>query len=262
MAFSDRSEVQEIQDMANRMVRAADGLNNYAVDNQVTNLLLVDMAARMAGKAMQLLWRHQFGNRSLPYSIYPLNPRGFLKPEHLKGTSAHSLVIPEITKGASIAEILSLGTPRGRSVDQIAADLTQAYPDLMEAKAEPTLLYDNCIHTGDSIRPMLEVLAELGFTNLRCGVIADERAPWNRQDPAMDLVIDPQPKVTDRWCYAFGMNRLYQRPFDQVLSRIKPNPTSKDFLFNQQIELALDSILSSPRTASGEVILPRSFKLF
>ncbi len=158
------------------------GLAEYVHSKQIKNVLLMDRSARPAGIAVRHYLRSKYPESKIsPPHIYFVNPRKF--------------------------KIASTRTKRLSLLEEIKT----TYPLLMKQREHPLLIYDCCIHTGNTIEPVKQAFENLNF-NVKIGVgIADE--DFDRFK--LDLVV-----LKDGSCYPFGRSDVVSKDNSRLLSHV------------------------------------------
>lgn len=110
---------------------------NYAHDNDIDAIFLIDRAARNAHFGIRHHWNQMFPGEKRP-DIYFTDPESYVA-----------------SNSVSLAKLFR-----------------KSYPNLKEGSN--VLVYDACIHTGRTIRPFLITLEEAGFENYKLGVHNNE----------------------------------------------------------------------------------------
>jgi hypothetical protein len=70
-------------------------------------------------------------------------------------------------------DFVDFSTDQPRPWKEILQEFKDMYPGLQKAKMENTLVFDTCIHSGDSMSPVLALFDESGFSNVYTGIVAD-----------------------------------------------------------------------------------------
>ncbi len=115
------------------------------------------------------------------------------------------------------------------------ADLLKTYPILFGNIGRHVLLFDTCIHSGDSIKPILEFLTELGL-DVRVGIVSSEKIYTNIY---VDLKINDG--TLSGGCNPFDKDRLVQKSYESVhgLKNEKASQILKSNQIRQEIRHAV-----------------------
>jgi len=205
--YPDLAEREELRQISERTA-------NYLHENGIRNFVILDRSARPAYIGVKEMWKKKYPNDPLP-DVYFVNPTGFVNIEDAMATGksglprAAEIMFDGLTKGVDLAST-GLGP---RTQEDIEGDFRESYQRLTTNRNQPTLLFDNCIHSGNSLRPVKTTLENIGFTQLKTGVVGEER---NISGIIPDFVaIKGEPLGI---CYPFDKDRMVERRFDSVTS--------------------------------------------
>lgn len=211
-------------------------ITDYLKDNNIGNILLLDRAARPAGIALSTSWREKYPYTKRPFDIYFVNPRGFVTQEELAGKDGFlgpSRKSFELFLSRRTGDIYD-PSASGRTVDAIKADFETTYPRLADARDEAVLVFDNCIHEGRSMIPIVARLGQFGFTDVRIGVAGNAN---NRSGLTPDFVAFSD--FQGPTCGIFGIDSLVQKPFESVTSVRTSNPADRRKSLQRRAQLGL-----------------------
>lgn len=182
---------------------------SYIHDEGVRSVVLTDKAARPAYIGLLRCWR----------ALYPGEERpaiNFMSPLGLQPVEDMSLL--QRARGADERFHAGLGdiAIAPRTKDDIADEFRTTFAELLPRKDEPVLVLDTCLHSGESVRPILLHLLQNDFADVRVGVVSYE--PGGRPLVLVpDIVFRPEGTVAG--CYSFGYrDRMVTKTFDQVTS--------------------------------------------
>jgi hypothetical protein len=195
----------------------------YLHDNKIKNFVLMDRSARPAYIGVREAWRRMYPDEPMP-DIYFLNPTGFVNSDifHSMGETGLSkgfeIVMDGLRKENDIARIDPTGP---RTQEEIEGEFKQTYRRLLGNKSEPTLIFDTCIHSGDSIRPVRDSMRGMGFDQLRVGVVDAGR---NESEIHPDFkALNTKPLGV---CFPFDHDRVVERRFNASTSLRNDDPVA------------------------------------
>jgi hypothetical protein len=202
------------------------GLARQVRERGVTDIVFVDRAARPIFVGLREYWRSKFPEEKLP-GIFFINPAGFNSHEHpaLNRPDEFDEFLPDIP----INQCVKDGSNDIRPEADIVAEFKQIHRYLMDHRQQPILLFDTCIHSGATIKSVVDTMRQLGFTNLVIGTI---HQPINNQ-----AFVQP-----DFWaashrsvggCSPFGQDRSIEKTCDHVIS----TPTNDPDIRSESVEL-------------------------
>ncbi len=155
----------------------------YIHDQKIPNIILPDRSARNFYVPLWEYWKTVYPDDKKP-NIYFTSPgplfSGFFYVE-----------------------------PEGPEGPDVAYDMDNTYKHLVRDSALPLLVYDTCMHSGDTILKIKKRFTNMGFNDIRIGVSSKSHG-GNIVD--IDLVASSEALV--RGCYPFGKGSLVQRPSD------------------------------------------------
>lgn len=199
--YEDRQNVYEI---FRRM-------GDYIYKNNFKKVIIVDRSARPAYLGIKMYLREKYPDFQQP-DIYFMNPKGFVTKESLrkrgkdKGWSLNQIFAESIV-GNDYAEYPEFVW----SNDDVDEELTSKYHKLMENKDEPVLVFDVCIHTGKTIRPMVDALKRSGL-NLKIASVSPADAESSiRHDYNVFSTIK-------LGCHPVGFDYLVEKGFNETSS--------------------------------------------
>jgi hypothetical protein len=123
----------------------AQNVSQYLYENDINQLVLIDRSARPTYIAIQEYWKIIYPNKKIPKTFF-INPNGFIESN--------------------------------RSQEKINQDFNRSYSELIKHKQEPVLLFDTCIHSGETINPVLETFKINGFKKVNVGVVYTDIASY------------------------------------------------------------------------------------
>ena len=193
-------------------------ITSYVHDEGIRSVVLVDKAARPAYIGLAGCWRALYPDEDRPLINF-MNPLG-LQP-------ADEVPLMKRVRGAAERVLTGMGDLpiAARTADDIAEEFRTTFAQLLTRKDKPLLVLDTCLHTGESVLPILSYLLGNGFADVRVGVVG--YTPNNRPPVLVpDIVFRPAGPVED--CYPFGFReRMVAKTFDRVTS-VQSNRTDRE----------------------------------
>ena len=187
---------------AENLFLATRSLTSYLHDEEIKALILIDRSARPTWIAVNEYWKAVYPEEKIP-DIYFINPNGF----KLERDVLQKDIIQAKENNSPWA---NLGK---RSFDEIVNDFVDSYKRLVLLhKDDPVLLFDTCIHDGYTLRPILRVFEDVGFSDIRSGVVHTKGRPVL----PMSLVTNDGFKFCS--CYSFGKDRSVKKSDSSVKS--------------------------------------------
>lgn len=188
-------------------------LCEYMHDERIPNIAFMDRAARPAYLALREYWHYAYPEEQLPH-IYFVSPKGFKTPEELAEIGVTGM--PRLIEEAIIAR--EKGEPvedpsHVRSAGEIQHELETSYKHLMQDKDKPLLLFDNCVHKGDTIAPVSKMFEDVGFEDVRFGITSEED---NYSGIEPDFIALDEP--ANYACYPFHHDSLLEKTYSSVTS--------------------------------------------
>ncbi len=168
------------------LFEVAKGVSEYLIENNINQLVLIDRAARPAHVAIREYWKNVYPDKNIP-KIFFINPDGFYHFSEMFGTSQ-------------------------KDTNQ---KLQSSYPYLITHKEDPLLIFDTCIHSGTTLKPLLFTLKENGFSKVKTCIV--HRVP---EDAGTLKLIDFEifQKTPYLRCHPFGQESSFHKYYDSVTS--------------------------------------------
>lgn len=190
---------------------------SYLHDEGIRSVVLADKAARPAYVGLIRCWRAFYPDEDRPLINF-VNPLG-LQP-------LEDVPLVKRVRGADERMRAGLGAVpiATRTADDIAEEFRTTFAELMARKGEPVLVLDTCLHTGESVLPILSRLLQHGFADVRIGVVG-----YRPRSGPLALVPDIvfRTKGAVEGCYPFGnRDRMVTKTFDRLTS-IPSSPTDR-----------------------------------
>lgn len=211
--FTTRDERYELYIVGRRLAE-------YVVEEDVEAVYFMDRSARPAYVAMKTFWQSQHPDVAMPHIGF-LNPKGFVSREDVFDgvINTEKLKAQDEVKQGEIEPVDNI-----RVENEIINELQTEVQGIDPAK--PVLVFDVCLHSGDSMRPVVAMLQKAGLEDVRVGVAGLER---NRSEIEPSLTVMKQEPF--RGCYPFDMDELTSKVYTSIHSR--PNRTYDSSFFGQ-----------------------------
>lgn len=149
------------------------GLTTYLHDEKIPNVVLIDRSPRPIWIGIDEYWKQNYKEEQRP-NIYFINPHGF-DSENIaienEDISDDDILRDRVIFSMTGESILS---KKINEIDEkIKNQFEQTYHKLESQKEKPVAVFDNCIHGGETITPVLTYLRKNGYKDIRV-VIGDE----------------------------------------------------------------------------------------
>jgi hypothetical protein len=184
------------------------GLAEYIISEQIKNLVIVDRNARPVYIGVREYLLHKYPETEMP-QIYFLNPKGFKAKKELTQREIRKIMISSKIKdptGETREEI--------RDKEEIIQEFEDIYKRLLDDKNEPVLIFDTCIHSGDSLDPVKELFNTLDFSDVRIGAVTKSE-DGSKVDTDFHITDDLPKKM----CNPFSQERSVSKTFKHVYSK-------------------------------------------
>lgn len=184
-------------------------ITTYIHDEGIRSVVITDKAARPAYIGLTRCWRALYPNEDRPLINF-MNPLGLQPVEDVPLIKRVRGAVESIRTGLSNVPIAA------RTADDIAKEFRTTFTELLTRKDDPLLVLDTCLHTGESVLPILSQLLRNGCADVRIGVVG--YTPMSRPLVLVpDIVFRPEGAVED--CYPFGFReQMISKTFDHVTS--------------------------------------------
>lgn len=154
-----------------------EGLATYAHDQDIQQMIYLDRNCRLAYIPVEEYWGSTYPNEPHP-AFYFINPRGMLSIEKLAEEAApektweRTYNLRQWASDDPMHENNFMRLKDIRSKADIQTELARAITKGKIDTSLATLIVDTCLHWGLSMSPVLDMLQDAGFTNLRVAVIS------------------------------------------------------------------------------------------
>lgn len=192
----DNDNLKEIKEIGS-------SLSTYCHNNNIENLIFIDSSARFANVAFREMWKQKYGTEKKP-NIYFTNPDAYQIEEYIKPF-------------------------------ELADKFDETYKILANNKSSSIMLVDTCIHSGNTIEPILEVLSTAGYSNVSVGVM--QPPDYEENGFEINLVcLDHQAKGQ---CHPFGTHSYLSRSQNSMLSNVSQTDRKKAVKIRKYIKESL-----------------------
>ncbi len=180
----------------------------YLRTENIPNMVIVDRSSRPLYIGVREYLMANYPNEKMP-GIYFMNPKGFKAQEDMT-----PLDIKEVIEDARWKEDAAERPHQVRNEPEIFAEFEQVYRNLLKDKDKPLLVFDTCLHTGNTLKPIDNMLKLQGFSDVRIGSV-------NPSDRGAAVSTDffITTRRPEKGCYPFDRDRLIEKTFDHVYSR-------------------------------------------
>ncbi len=199
--FNDKSKRKEIFEFSAAVAE-------YLIKENVPNLVIIDRSARPLYVGVIEYLRNKFPQQKRP-NIYFMNPKGFKSREELSPSE-----INEIIEDCEYKDDAVESPELIRSKEEILKEFDEVYSRLLKEKDKPVLIFDTCLHSGDSLAPVKEIFEEKGFADIRIGAV--NPAPM---DSKVDTDFYITTKLPINHCYPFDKDRIIEKTFNHIYSQ-------------------------------------------
>ncbi len=199
----------------------------YLHDKGIPNLVIIDRSSRPLYIGVREYWLNKYPKEKLP-GIYFMNPKGFKSKDDLSDVELWEIAMDCAWKGDIDEDPM-----RARSKDEIIGELESTYTALVKDKDKPLLVFDSCIHTGDTLSPVVDTLDEAGFKNVLVGTIG---LPDQESTVRADFIITYD--EPSKGCYPFDRDQMIEKVFNHVYSKpnTDPNMVARSIVLREEIK--------------------------
>jgi transcriptional regulator with XRE-family HTH domain len=193
-------------------------LSNYLHNEKIPNMIMLDRSPRPLWVGIDEYWKIHYKNEPRP-NIYFINPDGFdsiTRAKQQNNLSQKEIFLDHMMF-ASTGESIIIN--KAKEIEEnTRVQFEQAYSKLEKNKTEPLVVFDNCLHSGRTIIPVIHYLKKYGYEDLR--IVIGETSS-NRSNIRVDK--DFTDKVKFISCRAFGGDFGVQKDDENVYSSYDEN---------------------------------------
>lgn len=161
-------------------------------------------------------WKAAWPGEAIP-NIYFLNPMGFKSQEDLTYRELEDVVNDAEWKGNPRQ---NPGDARERG--EILREFETVYRQLNKDKNQPVLVFDSCLHSGNTLEPVVRAMDDLGFSDVRVGSV--NPADYGSKVKTDFYITTARP---EKGCYPFDREHMIEKTFEHVYSQATKDPVKK-----------------------------------
>ncbi|TAH31779.1 hypothetical protein EYC58_03830 [Candidatus Saccharibacteria bacterium] len=184
------------------------GLAEYVRFHDIGTVCFMDRSARPAYVALNEYWSRAYKGEEKP-NIRFINPKGFVSQEDIDSGQADliKMMTNDKYKQGEIEAPSHI-----RDEDEIIDDIQHEMARSGKSD-KPVLIFDACIHSGDSMFPVIDKLLLAGIDDIRVGAVNDNEM---EADLRLDLkILNDTP---DFVCYPFDMDRMTKKVYGSIIA--------------------------------------------
>lgn len=216
----DTEDTPSDEEIFSDLVKTCSNIAEYTHDEGIKSILLLDRATRPAYLGIREAWQRKYPDEDRP-SMHFINPTGFVDIRTGLGWDKENRMLKgQVIKKRGDNKLNQTDSffATSRTKSAIQGDFINTFPNLIKNKNESLLVLDTCIHSGDSVRPVLNTLDSLGFSDVHFGVV-DNRHNYSELQPDAEFGVG-----TALTCYPFLVDTMTNRSFGSVVSTKSPFP--------------------------------------
>ncbi len=158
-------------------------LADFIHEKNIRNLVIVDRSSRPAYIGINEYWKFKFPLEPPP-NIYFVNPKGF-----------------------------NVSDWQGVTEQGITDEFSSVYKKLLADKDKSVLFFDTCIHSGGTLKPVIDIFKKVGFTNILVSSVKSS-------DPGSEVKSDffVTEEFPEGGCYPFGRDRAIVKTSSHIFS--------------------------------------------
>lgn len=232
MTGADDYQVFTTPESREELFAIGKGIAEYIKDYEIGTVCFVDRAARPAYVALNEYWNRAYKGDEKP-DIRFINPKGFVSREDIRTgrVDLYNLMINDAMKQGDSEDPLNL-----RDEKDIIQDIV-TYQEKSGNANKQTLIFDACIHTGESLYPVLDKMYRAGVEDIHIGTVSDFEIT---ADLAIDLqIMKGEP---DLCCYPFGHDRMTKKVYGSLVAEPTDDPLDREdaAIIRKEIKKAID----------------------
>ncbi|OGN10292.1 MAG: hypothetical protein A3J46_00670 [Candidatus Yanofskybacteria bacterium RIFCSPHIGHO2_02_FULL_41_11] len=201
-------------------------ISEYLHDNEIPNLVIIDRSSRPLYMGVIEYWRSRYPDEKMP-GIYFLNPKGFKQRESLSRYDIEKIQLDSRFKHDALESPQKI-----RTKQEVLEEFEEVYHKLLADKDKPVLVFDSCIHSGDTLDPVKKTMEEAGFEDIMIGSI---NPVGRRSRVRTDFHITS--KDPEKGCYPFDKDRMIEKVFDHVYSQRTSDPQKRQLSIELRKEI-------------------------
>lgn len=133
-------------------------LSDFLYKENIPNLVLIDRSPRPLWVGVDEYWKIHHQDKKRP-NIYFVNPNGF---------DISKKIINSFASEEELDAFIRAGLEKVMALDEGVKDqFEQAYPKLKTQKDKPIAVFDNCIHTGETMMSVVTFFHRNGYKDIR-----------------------------------------------------------------------------------------------
>ncbi|MCX6736042.1 MAG: hypothetical protein NTZ13_03075 [Candidatus Parcubacteria bacterium] len=215
----DKYEFFDYPEEREELFRYTEKIVEYLKNEKISNLVIIDRSSRPFYVAVLEYWHKKYSGEPAP-NIYFMNPKGFKPREEMTEAEIYDIYKDSLWKD----DVCETPEPQEiKSREEVLKEFQDTYKKLLEDKKKPVLIFDTCIHSGNSLASVKNTFDDAGFTDARVGAInpSDKGAKVST-----DFYVSSQ--RPEKGCYPFDRDRLIEKTFDHVYSSPTMDPRKKE----------------------------------
>lgn len=196
------------QEARNDIFEFSKSIAEYLKNEDVQNLVIVDRSSRPLYIGVKEYWKDAYHGLPMP-NIYFVNPKGFKNTDEVNPYALEYTNLDGSLKGDKYESI-----DKARTKDEVMEEFENVYPKLIKDKEKPILVFDTCIHSGNTLLPFTSTLEELGFTDVRIGSVNP-----SEEGSSIETDFFITRRSPEKGCYPFDRDRMIEKTFEHVYSQ-------------------------------------------
>ena len=166
--FNSNMEREEV-------VKIGYNLARYLAKNKIENIIFLDRSARPGYIALKKAWKKEYPHIASP-NVYFTNPEGY--------------------------------NTNNRNIKEIANEFNTIYTKLASNKGAKIMLFDVCMHSGNTVKPILDSLKEAGYNNIIVGLTQPKDSGYSCAQKVDFLALN---QGSINICYPFMRDNIIEK---------------------------------------------------
>jgi len=208
--FKDPEERKEVFEYSKAIAE-------YLRSENIPNLVIIDRSSRPLYIGVREYLKAKYPDEDVA-NVYFMNPKGFNVREDLDPEEIDDIAIDCVLK-----DDLEEAPNQIRSRKNVMRDFKETYDRLLADKKKPVLIFDTCIHSGDTLTPVKNIFDKAGFTDARIGSVNPTED--DAKIKADFYITEDRP---EKGCYPFDRDRMIEKTFDRVYSKPVDDPYKRE----------------------------------